>query len=286
MTTHTTPSQYFALAVGAALIGIDTWMNTEFMYDLEKAITSLVVAIPVASVASAASLPFMERSWRSRQFFKAFGLFGLFVILASFSFSASVDRSGSSRDAAIDGKQGENLAFNRATTELNEALADRKKSQADMAREFEPICNKNPKRCPNWRTAKGLTETATLRIREARSRLNTVKAPQTVDSMSKRLAALLPMSEKQIATYQPLLLPLALQLGGLLFVWFGTSSAPAPKPRPRRKNDVNSLSKKDQVLYWHQYMLDLDGKTPSRQWLQEKVGCHKATISRALAEPA
>lgn len=286
MTTHTTPSQVFALAVGAALVGTDTWMNIEFMYDLEKEITSLVAAIPIASIASAASLPFMERSWRSRQYFKAFGLFGLFVILASFSFSASVDRSGSSRDAAIADKQSENLAFNRATAELNEALADRKKAQANIAREFEPICNTNPKRCPNWRTAKGLAKAATLRIRDARNRLNTVKAPQTIDSMGKRLAAFLPLSEEQIATYQPLLLPLALQLGGLLFIWFGTSKAPVPKPRPRRKNDVNSMSKQDQVRYWHQYMLDLDGKTPSRQWLQEKVGCHKATISRALAEAA
>ena len=55
------------------------------------------------------------------------------------------------------------------------------------------------------------------------------------DSQAVRLAAILPVSEEAVALYQPIVLPVAISVLGLLLVSAGAHNSPKPVKAPRRK---------------------------------------------------
>ena len=62
------------------------------------------------------------------------------------------------------------------------------------------------------------------------SKPNLLQCPQ-----ARRLAAILPLTEEQVALYMPLVLPLAISITGLLLIAVGAQRPPAPAKAPKRK---------------------------------------------------
>ena len=50
--------------IGCAAFATDQFMNFEFMYAAEKAITSTVVAVPVVGLVAVASIPSLGAIWQ------------------------------------------------------------------------------------------------------------------------------------------------------------------------------------------------------------------------------
>ncbi len=61
--------------------------------------------------------------------------------------------------------------------------------------------------------------------------------------METRLAAATGLSAATVALYQPLLFPLALQLGGFFFLAYGLSPRAEAKPKPKARAKAKARSK-------------------------------------------
>ena len=119
-----------------------------------QAITSLVLAAPVAALAAAASLPAMEQAFQIRHYAKGFGFLLLAIVLGAFSLSASFDRTSSGRDAKQAVGRSSNEFRSIAQAKLNEAQADRRDAERRIKDEAHPSCNwpryLKTKGCPKW----------------------------------------------------------------------------------------------------------------------------------------
>lgn len=197
--SHT--AKIVATVLGVALCATEGWLNAEHVASLEGWGSSLVAATIVASIGAAASLPFVERSWNSKQPVKAIGLAVFFALMAGFSFTASTARVGGKHDGEVNAAQNDNVRAELAT-EAYAAAKEVAKSECGKLR--GTACRKAEKR-----------------LDEARVTLEKAPARKEEDSMAKRIAAVLPVSEQQVQTFQPLLLPLAFQIGGFLFLALG-----------------------------------------------------------------
>lgn len=216
---HNTPiMKYVATGVGITLCGVETWLNAEHIAKTEGLVSSLVAAVVVASIGAAAALPLAERAAKASQKAKALGLALFFLLMVCFSFSASVDRVGGKKDGEIAAARTDN---NRV------ALAREAYTTAQKAAEAE--CAKiRGTRC------RAAEKTAS----EARKSLAEKPAERVEDSMAKRISAAMPfLTAEDVELYQPLVLPLALQLGGFLMLALGLSPKERiePKPKARRK---------------------------------------------------
>jgi hypothetical protein len=190
-----------ATGLGVALCGVETWLNAEHIAHAEGWGSSLVTAAIVASIGAAASLPFVERCWKTGQSAKAIGLALFFALMAGFSFTASTARVGGKHDIEVTTAQGDNA---KAKIAQDAYEAAKKSASAECAKLRGTACRKAEKR-----------------LDEATAALQKAPAPKVEDSMARRIAAVLPVSEKQVQTFQPLLLPLAFQIGGFLFLALG-----------------------------------------------------------------
>jgi uncharacterized membrane protein YeaQ/YmgE (transglycosylase-associated protein family) len=200
------------VAVFAAipLIAAETGLNAEHIAHSEGWASTLVIGIVGATLAAAVALPIAERAWMKGYRFKAFGLSVFFALMLVASFSTSVGRVGSAADGAAASAQGHNGKLGLA----KEAYAAAQASQ-------EAECKTG--RGPRCRAAEDA-------VTKARNELVSAPAAVAENSMAKRLSAATGLSIDTVALYQPLLFPLALQIGGFFFLAYGFAPAAMKAP--------------------------------------------------------
>jgi hypothetical protein len=212
--------KFVATGTGLALCGVEVWLNAEHIAQTEGWASSLVAAVTVASIGAAAALPLAERAAKARQLAKAIGLAFFFLLMAAFSFTASVDRIGSKRDnETVAARSG-----NKRVRLVQEAYdAAKKTAGAECA-------NGQTKAC----------RAAQQAVKQARESLSAKPEERIENSMAKRISAALPfLTAEDVELYQPLILPLGLQLGGFLMLALGFSPRhvePQPKVAKRKRS--------------------------------------------------
>ncbi len=223
-------SKLTATGLGVALAGVETWLNSEHIARVEGWASSLVVAVVVASVSAAASLPLAERAVKAGQIAKAIGLAVFFCTMVAFSFCASVERVGSKRDGEKVLAHSDNVRVKLAQDAYDAA---RKTAEGECAKSRGTKCREAEKA-----------------VTEARKALSEKPAERIEDSMARRISAALPfLTEEQVALYQPLALPVGLQLGGFLMLALGLApkSPEAGQPRRKKGNRKSKRTRKSQA---------------------------------------
>lgn len=222
------PFAIAALGTGVALAGTDTWSNVEFILQSEKGLTSLVAAVPVASVAAMLALPAARMAWRAKKRFEAILLGVVLVAATTFSLSATLDRTSQTREAQMAERRSSNMAATLARQSLEDAKADVARFEAEAAAERSrggcgPICK-------SWEAK---AEAARQRVAEAMAQVRIAGAERAVDTLAASVAYFLPVSERTVATVQPMLLPAVMYLGGLGFIGVG-AGALLDRPKKRK----------------------------------------------------
>jgi hypothetical protein len=196
--------------------------------------SSLVAAVTAASIGAAASLPLAERAAKAGQWAKALGLVVFFLLMVGVSLTASIARVGGKHDSEVSAVRVENARI---------SLAHEAYETAQRSAEAECATGRGP-RC----------RAAEHTIVEARKALQSAPIKKVDDSMARRIAAVLPVTEQQVQLYQPLLLPFALQLGG--FVLLALGLAPAGQIPPARnigapeKTISTNMKGEEAALHW------------------------------------
>jgi len=195
-----------AVIAAIPLVAAETGLNAEHLAATEGWASTLVLGAVGATLAAAIALPIAERALARGYRIKAFGLGLFFLLMLAASFSTSVGRVGSKHDGDVSSAKGHNAKMMLA----QQAYDDARKTVEDE-------CKKRGSKCRAAEDA----------VKAARAALAAVPAAKVEDPMARRLAAASGLSEATVALYQPLLFPLALQIGGFFFLAYGF--APAAK---------------------------------------------------------
>ena len=247
MNTSTYPIvKLVATALGIAICGVETWLNAEYIAQAEGWGSSLVAVVITASVGAAAALPIAEHACKSGQWLKGAGLILFFLLMAGFSLTSSLARMGGKHDGEVSAAR----AGNARVTLAREAY-DAAKSAAEAE-----CADGRGNRC----------RAAEKAVTEARKGLQEAPIQRQEDPMARRIAAVLPVSQQTVELYQPLLAPLALQLGGFLLLAFGFAPAgreadPWTK-RPEEEAAPINLAGEADAYRW---LLDRILASPGRQ---------------------
>lgn len=223
MATHSYTAQRIAASlIGAGLVGLSGYLTWEHSHDFTA---------PIAAVVGAGMFHFGETALRARRWLTGtlLGLLGLLAV--AISLGAVIDRTSSRYDAAHQSRASENLprvAAEQAVTEAKQAL-----TTAEAAVSSECLSGVGPK-CKGLETR---VAQARERLKTARDGLTKLGARTVEDPSAKRIAAVLGVSEAQIAMAQPLLLPVWIELSGLALLTYGLSSS----GRKRRNPEAVSL---------------------------------------------
>lgn len=212
---------------GSTLVGLAAWYAWEHFKD---------PAAPIAAVFGAVMLHLGQHAWRSQQRALACSLAALSVFALLISLTAVIGRVASQNDVRSHTIASSNEMRRLAEVEEAEAKADRDAA----ARIALAECSRadNPKadpRGPKCIAAEKREKEARERLDAARERLALMGVAKVEDSGARRLAAILPLTEAQIALYQPLLLPIWLELSGLALLTFGLSHRTAEPPEKIRR---------------------------------------------------
>ena len=173
-----------------------------------------------------------QRRWLTGALFGALGLLAVAVSLL-----AVIDRTASRYDAASQSRASENVPRDQAQKALAREEKALEKAEADASAEC---------RSGDGLKCKSLKQRATEareRLAKARSELTKLGARTAEDPAARRIADVLGVSEAQIGTVQPLLLPVWLELSGLVPLTYGLSSptrlpeAPAEKPKRKARKE-------------------------------------------------
>jgi transposase-like protein len=181
-------SKAIATFFGFAIVGVETWLNAGHVAAIEGWMSSLVAVVIVASLSAGAALPLAERAWITGQRFKSVGLGVFFVLMAGFSFATSSGRLATKHDGDVVAAKSRN-----ANIELQRQAL--KAANATVADE----CKRRGPRC---RAAENNVQRILRELRDA--------PVQVVEEHRANAIA-----------SSPLLLPLALQFGGFLFLAYG-----------------------------------------------------------------
>lgn len=193
-----------AVIAAIPLVAAETGLNAEHLAASEGWASTLVLGAVGATLAAAIALPIAERALAKGYRLKAFGLGLFFVVMLASSFSTSVGRVGSKHDGDVSSARGHNARMLLAQQAYDAAM----KTVEDECKKRGPLCRK-----------------AEAAVTEARAALAAVPAAKVEDPMARRLAAASGLSEATVALYQPLLFPLALQIGGFFFLAYGFAPA-------------------------------------------------------------
>lgn len=225
-----------AISAGLAFTGIEVFGATEYLLKQEGHVSYLVVGGAVVT-ATASLLPLLaERQWRAGNKLQALLLWAALLPALSLILSAAIERTGGARDRAGQERQ---TIERRIALAKSAAIEARDTVSAAEAAVHAETRNGGCKRI--CQDLKATAEAARKRLAEARAnpdlRLVVPSDPQAV-----RIAAMLPVTEAQVALYQPVILPVAVSMLGILLL--GTSLAETkprkvkghkPKRRARRK---------------------------------------------------
>jgi hypothetical protein len=215
---HNIPYWKIASTVGgAALTASAISLNATHIAEAEGWSSPLVAAAIVVTLAASLTPPAAERCAKDGQPLKAACLWAFFALAVAFSLTASIGRAGGHRDAQVaDGE-----AANTRAEVAKEAYAAAKQTVADECKKRGPLCRK-----------------AEAALAVARAGLGIAPAAKAADPGAVRIASVLGVSEANVALYGPLALPLALELGGFIFLATGLAPRRKEAPlRPDRKDD-------------------------------------------------
>ena len=206
-----------AIGLGGSLCVIETGLNVEYIVRLEGWTSFMVYAFAGVNSGAAMTPLFAERAAKNKEWLRSFALWLSCLLLVFFSFTTTVDRISGKRDAA------EALA-----AQGNERIKLARDALTDALKLKDTECTKNEtgKRCRN----------AHADVTRAREALAAKPAESPEHGMAKRISAALPfLTVEEVVLYQPLLLPLGLQLSGFLMLGFGFAPKSTELSQPRRK---------------------------------------------------
>jgi hypothetical protein len=222
-----------AIAGGAALTAIEVYGAVSYL--VSQAQPNYLVAGGAVVTIAAAGLPILAgRCWRGGRWLLG-GLLWLALVPAlSVILCAAVERTGGAKDSADRDRQVVAQKIGLAREAVADAKADVRADEAKAVAECSR--SQNPKvspRGPHCTAAEERAEKSRERLKAARGEL--VQAGVVPkDPMASRLAAVLPVSEADIALYQPLVLPLAISITGLLLIAAGAHQPKRRKVQARR----------------------------------------------------
>lgn len=199
---------------GLALVSIETSGSVSYLMNRDGGISYMVLAGAACTILSG-FLPWIgERAWEEGQRLAAVFAFLIFPAAISTIAFAAIERSGSAMDRA-----NASVAEQSRRIELADAaIADAKIAfeRATAAAATECASGRGP-RC------QGLE----VREREVHNALDAARSgagnvgPKKTNALLSRLVAMLPLSEEQVALYEPLVLPLTLSMLSVLCVAIG-----------------------------------------------------------------
>jgi hypothetical protein len=246
-----------ATCLGVALCGVETWLNAEHTASSEGWGSSLVTATIIASISAAAALPIAERTWVDGQKAKAVAMCVFFMLMAGFSFSTSSGRLGGKHDAEVTTA----LAHNATLEIRRESLSAAKKTAEDECKVRGPRCR--------------ASEDA---VQAALKALQAAPVKVTEDSAAKAIAA------------SPLLLPLAMQLGGFVLLAYGMAPrkgiARVAHPEPIVEPISIATMDKPQALRFvlAKIRSSEKGHAPSIRALATEIGMSHSTLATWMNE--
>jgi hypothetical protein len=209
--THSYTAQRVAASlIGAGLVGLSGYLTWEHSHDFTA---------PIAAIVGAGMFHFGETALRARRWLTGtlLGLLGLLAV--AISLGAVIDRTSSRYDAGTQARASENLP--RLAAQKAEAEAKKAVEKAEADASAECISGNGP-RCTGLEKRAG---EARERLKSARSELTKLGAPTAEDPAARRIAAWLGVSEAQVGLTQPLLLPVWIELSGLVLLTYGLSSS-------------------------------------------------------------
>lgn len=225
-------SKTIATVLGAALCGLEAWLNSEYFAGLLPGgwWNPTVYLVAMATVGCAAALPFAERSYKARQWLWSICLALSFLFMAAVSLSITFSR--------LDDKRSGEVVSARSSDERVK-LAKEAYDAAKKTAEAE--CGKRGPKC----------RTAEQAVVEARKDLNAKPAERGEESGTKQAGALV-----QLYGF-----PLGQLLLGFALLGYGLSpqhrepvkpemAAPkkARKPRKRNLSAVSQLEQQSNVV--------------------------------------
>jgi hypothetical protein len=214
-----------ATVSGTALLGLSGWYSWLHCHD---------VSAPLAVIVGAGMFHFAETSWQERFRLRAMLFGGLAVLAAFVSLTGALSRVGTVADTRLQERQTQNLPRIQAGDELAAAV------EALATAEAAARAKCSSGRGPGCRVLEDREAAARQRVDAARTKLAGLGVRTVEDSLARRLAAILPVSETQVQLYLPLALPMWLELSGLVLVSFGL----APRRKARRPCRKRRATKK------------------------------------------
>ncbi|HRD77976.1 MAG TPA: hypothetical protein PK264_18890, partial [Hyphomicrobiaceae bacterium] len=209
------PLQFLAMGLGGALLALQTWLLYEHAAHAASLSPALLAAVPVVTVTLAALPILMEHCLRSRSWLKALGLLILFGLLVGYSLPQAIGRAGEARDAKI----AEAIASTRPLELVTEELKRTLTRIDDAEREMKAECKSGfGRKCEGWKRTLAERQASAKALRDDIAKL---APPKVGASDTPRIAAVLGISEATVNLYQPLFLPLAMELGVWVLLWIG-----------------------------------------------------------------
>jgi hypothetical protein len=221
-----------AIAGGVTLTAIEVVGAVGYLVGQNQ--PSYLVAGGAVVTVVAAILPILAgRCWRGGRYLLAVLLWMAMVPALSVILVAAVERTGGAKDSADRDRQAHELKLRLAEAAVTEA-----KAQADTLKgKADAECSRSSKkvdpRGPLCKAAEERADKAAKALKSARDEVVKI-GPAPRDPMASRLAGVLPISEADIALYQPLILPLSISVLGLLLIAAGTHSPHRRKAKTRR----------------------------------------------------
>ena len=215
--------QYLAMGLGTALLALQTWLLTEHATHAAGLSPALLAAVPVVTVTLAALPLLMEHCLRHRAWLKAVWLLILFALLVGYSLPTAIGRAGEARDAKIAEAATSTRPLELATAELTRTLARIDDAEREVKRECKSGFGR---KCEGWKRTLAERQASAKALRDDIAKL---APPKVGASDAPRIAALLGIAEATVNLYQPLFLPLAMELGVWILLWIGFSPSLAPR---------------------------------------------------------
>ena len=217
MVRHYSVPQWIAMALGGGLLGLQTWLLLEHALAAPGTSSALIASVPFVTVTLAAIPSLMEACLRARAPLKALGLLLVFGLLVGYSLPQAIGRAGEVRDVKIAEAKASHRPLRLLQEELRRALV--RVDDADREVKRECTGGFGPK-CDGWQR--------TMAERQARADQLTgdiakLAPPKIGASDAPRIAAVLGISEAAVNLYQPLFLPVAMELGVWVLLWLAFS---------------------------------------------------------------
>jgi hypothetical protein len=265
-----------ASLVGAGLVGLSGWFTWEHSHD---------VTAPIAAIVGAGMFHFGENAWRARRWLTALLLGALGLLAVLISLLAVIDRTSSRYDAANQSRASENVPRDQAQKALAREEKALEKAEADASAKCR---SGDGLKC---KSLKLLATEARERLAKARTEFTKLGARTAEDPAARRIAAVLGVSEAQVGMMQPLLLPVWLELSGLVLLTYGLSSptrlpeAPAEKPKRKARKQKQAPRKpaaQSGVTDWVAAYTQKHGRPPKVADVRQAFGVSKTTAWRRI----